>query len=100
MRSTRNEMEPFVPIRSAHLHALSDDEIVRRVCAGETSVFEVPIRRYNQREVEEMDTAESADALSLSEEVMRARRSRRTGRYSPNLAGGIGRREKMEATFQ
>jgi RNA polymerase sigma-70 factor (ECF subfamily) len=28
---------------------ISDDEVVRRVLAGETSLFEVLMRRYNQR---------------------------------------------------
>jgi RNA polymerase sigma-70 factor (ECF subfamily) len=42
-------MEIFEPIVNARLHALSDDEIVRRVCAGETSLFEILMRRYNQR---------------------------------------------------
>jgi RNA polymerase sigma-70 factor (ECF subfamily) len=49
MKGTRSEMKTFEPIASAHLHALSDDEIVRRVCAGETSLFEILMRRYNQR---------------------------------------------------
>jgi len=42
-------MEMFEPIVNARLHALSDDEIVHRVCAGETSLFEILMRRYNQR---------------------------------------------------
>jgi RNA polymerase sigma-70 factor, ECF subfamily len=37
------------PIVNARLHALSDDEIVRRVRAGETSLFEILMRRYNPR---------------------------------------------------
>jgi len=35
-----------IPAPSA---ALTDDEIVARVCAGETGLFEVIMRRYNQR---------------------------------------------------
>jgi RNA polymerase sigma-70 factor, ECF subfamily len=49
MKSTRREMGIFEPIVNARLHALSDDEIVRRVRAGETSLFEIPMRRYNPR---------------------------------------------------
>jgi RNA polymerase sigma-70 factor (ECF subfamily) len=33
----------------SHEAAISDEEIVRRVCAGETYLFEIVMRRYNQR---------------------------------------------------
>lgn len=42
-------MKPFFPIADAQLHALPDEEIVRRVRAGETPLFEILMRRYNQR---------------------------------------------------
>lgn len=42
-------MEKFLVLRSARQSALTDEEIVRRVRAGETALFEVLMRRYNQR---------------------------------------------------
>jgi RNA polymerase sigma-70 factor, ECF subfamily len=39
---------PVEPLAAATL-ALSDEEVVRRVCAGEVALFEVLMRRHNQR---------------------------------------------------
>ena len=38
-----------VPTIQTNLQQLSDDEVVRRVLEGETALFEVIMRRYNQR---------------------------------------------------
>src|SRR5262245_52455759 len=44
---TTMEMQPSLP--RARQSSLTGEEIVRRVRAGETSLFEVLLRRYNQR---------------------------------------------------
>ena len=35
--------------RPGALAALSDEDVVRRICRGETALFEIVMRRYNQR---------------------------------------------------
>lgn len=42
-------METLVLLRGARQSALSDEEIVRRIRSGETSLFEVLMRRHNPR---------------------------------------------------
>src|SRR5258708_25723592 len=44
------EKKPVVsPIIQSELKELRDEDIVRRVLAGETALFEIVMRRYNQR---------------------------------------------------
>jgi RNA polymerase sigma-70 factor (ECF subfamily) len=42
-------MERAGPVERPEWKALSDEEVVRRVCAGDAPLFEVLMRRYNQR---------------------------------------------------
>jgi RNA polymerase sigma-70 factor, ECF subfamily len=45
LQSSMTVVEPGIP----HHDPLSDSEVVRRVVAGETALFEIIMRRYNQR---------------------------------------------------
>jgi RNA polymerase sigma-70 factor (ECF subfamily) len=39
----------FIPIQLPTLQEMSDEEVVKRVLAGETALFEILMRRHNQR---------------------------------------------------
>lgn len=59
---------PAVPDRAAPAPALSDEEIVSRILAGETGLFELIMRRYNERLYRTVrsvlrDEAEAEDAM-------------------------------------
>src|SRR5690348_17427185 len=42
-------MSPIAPESTNGMKSLSDEEVVRRVLDGETALFELLMRRYNQR---------------------------------------------------